>query len=82
MLNNREKFTVVTFPNTSTALAMEAACNAQGMPGRIIPIPDQINAGCGFAWLAAEEDRIKLENFLEVKGLVFDCVYTLELDTF
>ncbi len=41
---------VVTFATTSDALAMEAAAREHGIPGRIIPVPSDIDAGCGLAW--------------------------------
>ncbi|WP_371363724.1 hypothetical protein SRRS_46080 [Sporomusa rhizae] len=41
---------VITFPTTTAAMAMEAACEAKH--GRLIPIPREISAGCGLAWCA------------------------------
>jgi len=41
---------VITFPTTTAAMAMEAACQAG--QGRLIPIPREINGGCGLAWCA------------------------------
>ena len=38
---------VVTFPTTAGAMAMEAACQAAGLPGRLIPLPRSVAAGCG-----------------------------------
>ena len=36
---------VVTFPNTTAAMAFAAACNAEGVAGRLIPIPESLHAG-------------------------------------
>lgn len=41
---------VITFPTTTAAMAMEAACQAG--QGRLIPIPREISGGCGLAWCA------------------------------
>ena len=51
---------VVTFASTADAMAMEAAAREHGIPGRIIPLPSQISAGCGLAWCvdAAEGDML------------------------
>ena len=48
---------VVTFPSTTAAMAMEKHCKAGGAPGRLIPVPREITAGCGMAWMARREDR-------------------------
>ena len=41
---------VVAFHTTSEAMAMEKECEKQGVPGRLIPLPTEISAGCGLAW--------------------------------
>ena len=79
MLKNKVEQTIVAFPNTTSALAMEAACRECGIPGSIIPVPNQITAACGFAWRAAAEESVRIERFLAEKGLTFDRVYTLEI---
>ena len=62
MLKEKGLYTVVTFPNTTAALAMEAACKAQAIPGSIIPVPNQITAGCGFA--CADYDTMQISRAL------------------
>lgn len=79
MLKTKVSCTVVSFPNMTAALAMEEACRKYGIPGSIIPVPNQITASCGFAWRASAQDREKIEDFLREKGLSFGQVYTLEL---
>lgn len=79
MLKEKGLYTVVTFPNTTSALAMEDACKAAGVPGCIIPVPNQITAGCGFAWRADAGERARIEGFLAEKGLTFSQVYTIAL---
>lgn len=52
---------VITFPTTTAAMAMEAACCFE--QGRLIPIPREISGGCGLAWCAEpnlEEDLLAL----------------------
>ena len=43
---------VVTFHTTAAAMAMEALCKAQNLPGRLIPTPRKLTADCGMAWCA------------------------------
>lgn len=48
MRKKEERF-VVTFATTTGAMAMERACQAAGLPGRLIPVPRSITArlpGC------------------------------------
>lgn len=79
MLTEKLPQTVVSFPDITAAVAMEKACQLCGLPGRIIPVPNQITAGCGFAWRADAGLRGDIENLLAEKSLAFDRVYTLEL---
>lgn len=43
---------VVTFHTTAAAMAMEALCKAQNLPGRLIPTSRELTADCGMAWCA------------------------------
>ena len=56
-MRKRERKYYVTFSTTTDAMAMEAACREQQMPGRLIPVPPVISAGCGLAWCADPADR-------------------------
>ena len=46
MREKKEAF-IVTFRTTTGAMAMEQRCRASGLPGRLIPVPRAITAGCG-----------------------------------
>ena len=48
---------VVTFASASDAMAVEAAAREARIPGRMIPIPSEISAGCGLAWCVPAEER-------------------------
>lgn len=54
---------VLTFATTTAAMAMEKRCMEQGIPGRLIPVPREITAGCGLAWRMTKEEY---ENFQEI----------------
>ena len=56
---------IVTFHTTTAAMGMETACTKAGLPGRLIPVPREITAGCGMAWSAPPEARADLEAFVE-----------------
>ena len=44
-MRQRTEKCVVTFRTTAGAMAMEAACRAEGLPGRLIPVPRSVTAG-------------------------------------
>ena len=70
---------VVTFPTTSAAMAMEAAARAHGIPGRIIPVPSDIDAGCGLAWCADADERGVLEAALRDLALAYEGIFEVKM---
>ena len=70
---------VVTFATTSDAMAMEALAREQGVPGRIIPVPSEIDAGCGLAWCAEVDERPALEKAFLAFGLEYEGIFEIEL---
>ena len=48
---------IITFATTTQAMAMEAFCASRGLPGRLIPVPREITAGCGLSWKAQPQDK-------------------------
>ncbi|MCI8802286.1 MAG: DUF3343 domain-containing protein [Oscillibacter sp.] len=68
---------VVAFSTTSAAMAMEAACQAAGLPGRIIPLPRSISAGCGLCWAGPAESREAIEELVIKKHLDVDGIYAI-----
>ena len=70
---------IVTFHTTTAAMDMERVCTAAGLPGRLIPVPREITAGCGMSWKAEPEDRAALEAFVAEKGITVAGWYELML---
>lgn len=60
---------IITFHTTTDAMAMEVACKSLGAPGRLIPVPRSISAGCGLAWCAPPECESSLRSLIEESGL-------------
>lgn len=48
---------VITFPTTAAAMGCESLCIERGLPGRTIPVPGEVAAGCGLAWKALPADE-------------------------
>ncbi len=78
MREKSERF-IVTFRTTAGAMAMEQSCRAFQMPGRLIPVPRSITAGCGMCWSAPKEARDSLEQFVIDQHLDVDGLYAIIL---
>ncbi len=70
---------VITFATTSDAMAMEASARAHGIPGRLVPVPSEIDAGCGLAWCAEAADRDELAACLERYSLSYQGIYEIQM---
>ena len=68
-MRKKELKLVVTFHTTADAMAMEKACKEQNVPGRIIPVPRAISAGCGLSWYADLEDREQIVSMMKETGI-------------
>ena len=68
---------VVTFPTTTAAMEMERLCRAAGAPGRLIPVPRAITAGCGICWSAPPQSRTALEELVMAEGIQIDGIYSV-----
>lgn len=75
----RKPALVVTFPTTAAAMACEQLCGDQGLPGRMIPVPGEISAGCGLAWKAAPQDRDVLASALDAAGVAVEGMDVIEM---
>lgn len=68
-MRKKELKLIVTFHTTADAMAMEKCCKENNVPGRLIPVPRIISAGCGLAWCAGPEERGKVEDVLKQVGI-------------
>lgn len=68
-MRKKELKLVVTFHTTTDAMAMEKACKRENAPGRLIPVPREISAGCGLAWCAGLEDREVVRKVMDGIGV-------------
>ena len=70
---------ILTFATTTQAMAVEVFCHRQGLPGRLIPVPREITAGCGLSWKARPEEKEMLLAALEKEGLVWQQCHLIEV---
>ena len=68
-MRKKELKLVVTFHTTADAMAMEKACKEHNVPGRIIPVPRVISAGCGLAWCAELNEREQIADIMKQVGI-------------
>ena len=76
-MRERRERCVVTFRTTTGAMEMERSCEEAGLPGRLIPVPRAITAGCGMCWAAPPEARDALEELAVKKRLDVDGAYAI-----
>ena len=60
---------IISFASTTDALAVDHYAAEHHLPGRLIPLPRAISAGCGMSWKAAPEDEALLRRALKRAGL-------------
>ena len=68
MRKSRE-FLVITFSETTDAMAAEKLFLEISLPGRIIPIPRQLSAGCGLSFRTEPECRARAQEALKDAGI-------------
>ena len=78
-MRTKEERCVVTFHTTTGAMAMERSCKAAGVPGRLIPVPRTITAGCGMCWAAPPSAREAVEELVMARHLMIDGIYAIML---
>lgn len=78
-MREKQRRFVVTFPTTAGAMAMEKRCREAGLPGRLIPVPRSITAGCGLCWAAPVDSREAIEEFIVAGQIMVDGLYDILL---
>ncbi len=70
---------VVTFRDTVMAIRMEKAMKEAGLPGRLIPLPSAISAGCGLSFMAPPQSRKALEEEMKRQDIAWELITELML---
>lgn len=55
-MRQKKNYIILTFKTTTAAMAMEKKCGEESIPGRLIPLPGEISAGCGLSWRILPEE--------------------------
>lgn len=78
-MRERKQYMVLTFRTTAEAMAMEKKCGQQGIPGRLIPVPREITAGCGLAWRIGASEYKTFQYEIDGLGISFQQKVLLKL---
>ena len=54
------------------AIELERSCKAEKIPGRIIPVPRELSAGCGLAWCSPEGEKGRLGILLKKENVEWE----------
>lgn len=69
-------YIVLSFHTTLEAMEWEKHCLASCIPGRLIPLPREISAGCGLAWRMPPEEWELWQ--MKLKDCRFEAITTVE----
>ena len=76
-MREKEFRVIITFATTTDAMAMESYCMAHDIPGRLIPVPSAISAGCGMCWSAPYTQKECVTRAIEDAALCCEGVYEM-----
>ena len=79
MVREKKKRLIITFETTTAPLKLDIKGKACGIPGRTIPLPSVISAGCGLAWRAELSDRECLMAFMKEHDIRWEAMYEIEM---
>ena len=78
-MRQKKEQLIITFSTTTEAMRMEKFCLEQSLPGRIIPLPSEISAGCGLAWKTDPEQETLFSDKLRQAGIEWDSMIVLKI---
>lgn len=70
-MRKKESCYILTFQSTVQAIEMEKALKERNAPGRLIPVPGEITAGCGLAYCVPASQADLLQKMIVEYGLAY-----------
>lgn len=67
----RKKELIITFDTTAEAMKMEALASEHDKRGRLIPLPSQVSAGCGLAFMTRELTADDWHSFCKAQDIAY-----------
>lgn len=71
---------VITFDTTTDAMMMEAFAKENKFAGKIIPLPNEISAGCGLAFKIESGDFEEIQKILKENSISYEKIHDLGVD--
>ena len=76
----KEPCYVISFHTTADAIDFQKKAGSIGFPGRLIPLPRAISAGCGMAWkLTKKEAPEQMQELLASFAIEYEDLHELHL---
>ena len=70
---------VVSFDTTEDVMDIEAKAPTIGLPGRVIPVPPEIEAGCGMAWSVPLDESDDLAQKMDDASIEYSAITLVEM---
>lgn len=70
-MREKKRYMIISFKTTRDAMEFEKKCMDHAIPGRLIPVPREITAGCGLAWRIPSEEYRDCEDRIETLDVKF-----------
>lgn len=74
-----EKKIYITFHSTDDAVLVARECKKNSIPGRLCPVPQYVNSGCGMSFSTNLKNKEKLLEIVEEAEVRTKNVYELDL---
>lgn len=68
----KEKRLIFTFSVSVNAMRAEEEARLRGLPGRIIPVPGSVGAGCGLCYMVSPKDGEAIASMLRTLGIPWE----------
>ena len=78
----RKEQLVISFASTHAAMSFSSYARREAIPGKLIALPQEIQASCGFAWnleCSSQEFSNELKEKLLSVGISEDHIHRVEL---
>lgn len=71
-MRQKKETLIISFPTTTAAMRMEKCAASHQVPGRLIPLPTEVSAGCGLAWKADPSEREVVLSMIQTEKIEFE----------
>lgn len=78
-MRKKEPCYLIAFASTADAILFEKKATAAQLPGRLIPLPPVISAGCGMAWKIKKQEADNLLSVTDALDVPIEQIHELLL---